>query len=484
MLLYELLAGLEYRLFGIDADCDISRPFSDSRSTVFGGLFLCLRGSETDGHNYVDEVKRKGGKAAVADHYCEGIPCVLVEDTRYASAVIWNNYYKRPASGMRLYGITGTNGKTSTAAFLASCLEADGRVVGTLGTFGAAVGDEKSELSGTEKADTAASMTTPDPEYLYGALAYFREKGVTDAVLEVSSHSILQRKVDALQFDVGVFTNLSPEHLDFHKDMEEYFRVKASFVSRCTKRVVNCDDPYGGRFSQRIPSVCVSRSLMNDISVSNDRVGYSLKIQDCDVRIESGVGGEFSLYNTALAVCSAFVCGVRVEAIQKGIRKVRCICGRMEKVVGADKYGFELYIDYAHTPAALEGVLCQLRRSCPGRLICVFGCGGERDRQKRPLMGRAAEYLADAVIVTSDNPRGEESLSVIKDIVKGMTGKNSVVIPDRKEAVFAAVSMAQRGDTILLAGKGHEKYEIGPAGKRRFDERDVVKEALRLKYGK
>lgn len=479
MLLSELLFGLEYRLFSVDPSTNISRPFSDSRNAVAGGLFICLDGTKTRGDAYIGEAMEKGCIAAVVTNRIDNIPCVVVSDTRYALGVIWNNFYSHPAEGMHLYGITGTNGKTSTAQFLASCLRKDERRVGTVGTLGAFAMDEKIETGESEKQGEAAAMTTPDPEFLFALLSEFKSRGITDVVMEVSSHAVSQRKVDSLNFDLGVFTNLSRDHLDFHGSMEEYFKVKASFVARCEKRVVNTDDPWGSRFASAIPSCPVGLSQLSDVCASTGGVSYTVDGQ----RIFSSVGGEFTLYNTLLAYRSATLLGVSRERAREGIAAITAVKGRLERVVRTEDEGFDVIIDYAHTPAALESVLNHLKKTSEGRLICVFGCGGDRDKEKRPLMGRVAETYADAVIVTADNPRSEDPLGIFRDIISGMILSKSVVIPDRKEAIFAAVSMADRKDTVLLAGKGHENYEIKGKNKLAFDEREVVKEAVRLKRG-
>lgn len=480
MLLCELLAGLEYRLFGLCTDIFVTEPFCDSREAVKGGLFICIKGTVVNGADFAEDAFQKGAVAAVACERIAGRPTVVVPDTRYAAAVIWNNYYKRPSRGMRLYGITGTNGKTSTLHFLSSCLRADGRKTGTIGTLGAFSSDGRIEIKTSEKAEGGAAMTTPDPKYLYGILAEFRSRGITDVVMEVSSHSILQRKTDALRFCTGIFTNLSPEHLDTHETMEEYYRVKASFVARCERRIVNKDSPECRRFAAAVPSLAVGIDDVSDITVDSGGVEYTFR----GARVSASVGGEFTVYNSLLAIVAANKSGVSLERCVKGVKNVESICGRLERVVRKEDAGFDVIIDYAHTPDALEGVLCHLRKLCSGDIICVFGCGGNRDRKKRPLMGKIAQSFADGVIVTGDNPRDEDPLRIIEDILSGMKGDNCVIIPERRNAIYAAVSMAKRGDCILLAGKGHEKYEIRGGEMREFDERDIVAEAVKLKYGK
>ncbi len=481
MYLNELLFGIQYKLRGVGGNIEVTRPCCDSRAVTRGSVFICIRGMSTDGELYIEEAMAAGAACIVAEKEYREYPCCVVNDSRYALAVMWNNYYRDPARGMRLFGITGTNGKTSTAEFLSAILKNDRRRVGVIGTLGCFADGEMIDCAGSEKVDAAAAMTTPDPEYLYGVLEQFRKRGVSDTVMEVSSHAIVQRKIDALRFYMGIFTNLSPEHLDCHGTMEEYFRVKASFVSRCRIRIVNADSPECRRFALSVPSEMVGGENIRDVSVFASRVSYILEYKGKRLNIKSSVGGDFTVSNTLLASVAALCAGVPERTVEKGIASVVNVRGRLERIVKKEEDGFDLFIDYAHTPVALECVLLGLRKVCKGRLICVFGCGGDRDRQKRPVMGKIAETLCDGVIVTSDNSRKEDSLSIIRDIVGGMGGENSVVIPSRKEAVFAAVSMAGNGDIVLLAGKGHETYEIGKDGKTKFDEREIVKEALRTK---
>jgi len=485
MLLRELLFGCDDALFfGVSPETEITSPFCDTRETVRGGLFICLRGISTDGHCHAKEAHERGAAAVVGEYPIEGVPCVAVKDTRSAASVIWNNFYGRPGDKMKFFGITGTNGKTTTAVLLDACFKAAGYKTGVMGTLGCFLDEKEIITRGSEKGDIPSAMTTPDPKYLYGTLAEFLKMGATHCVMEVSSHGINQKKTENIDFFAGVFTNLSPEHLDFFKTMEDYYRTKASFIERCKTKIINCDDPFASRLAQSDGAVRASRKMLEGVSFSNKGVSYTYLFQGEKVRIESPLLGEFSLYNTLFASLCALTAGVDRESVQRGIGSVRNVVGRMERAVKREEWGFDLYIDYAHTPAALESVLSSLRRSGEGRLICVFGCGGDRDREKRPLMGRIAQRWAHEVIVTNDNPRNEDSLGIIRNIIVGMEKNNCIVIPDRGEAIYCAVMSAKKGDTVLLAGKGHETYEIGPYGKRSFDERKIVREALMAKYGK
>lgn len=487
MKLRDLLKGLNCSLYAVDGDAEISVPVSDSRNAEKNSLFLCISGTKRDGADFAENAVKGGSVACVAEkgqrEKMPSIPCVTVENVRHAAAVIWNNYYGNPAENMRLFGITGTCGKTSTARFLKSILEADGRKTGLLGTEGFFVGDEKMSLPTSEVSDAAAAMTTPDPKYLYGALFQMKCAGVTDVVMEVSSHSVYQAKVDALDFFCGIFTNLSPEHLDLHGDMESYFAVKKSFLDKCKILVYNRDDAYGKRFYPL--SYSFGKSDAEIICKTVEKTEYLYKFGGEKIHIETPAAGGFTLYNTMAAACSALACGCSRKSVENGVFNVRSITGRMEKIVSKEKYGFTVFVDYAHTPAALETVLKDLKKTNAEKLTVLFGCGGDRDTSKRSTMGQIACTYADRVIVTSDNSRTEDRMKIIEDILKGVTDNGKTcVIPDRRHAVCYAAESAIPGEIILLAGKGHEEYEIVGDRKRPFSERAIVAEVLKRKFGK
>ncbi|MCI8610815.1 MAG: UDP-N-acetylmuramoyl-L-alanyl-D-glutamate--2,6-diaminopimelate ligase [Clostridiales bacterium] len=483
MQLTKLLIGLDYTACGAPMDADISFPATDSRSVRPGGLFICLRGTVKDGHRYAREAILRGAVACICDTYLSGIPCILVKDTRQAAAVIWNNFYGNPGRALRLVGITGTNGKTSTLTFLSEILAAAGMQTGTIGTLGYRLGGRQIFWEGAENPDIPASMTTPDPRYLYGMLDYMKQNGAQTVVMEVSSHSLAQRKTAPLYFDTGIFTNLSAEHLDYHKDMESYFQAKASLFDNCKTSIVNGDDPYG----RRIRGIHVGLYMAKNRRIRPEGVAYQMQYRGRTLPIRSRVAGAFTVYNTMLSAIAALEMGISIGDVIRGIAGVTGISGRMERIVRSTDAGFDVYIDYAHTPEALRAALEGLRQMVPrgGRLTVIFGCGGDRDKSKRPIMGRLAGELCDRVIVTSDNARTEDKNAIIQDILAGMqTRPADAVIPDRREAIIYAVETAMPGDTILLAGKGHENYETGPDGKKPFSERDIVFETVnRLKNG-
>ena len=483
MQLTKLLVGLDYTACGAPMDADISSPATDSRSVRPGGLFICLRGTVKDGHRYASEAILRGAAACICDTYLSGIPCILVKDTRRAAAVIWNNFYGNPGRSLRLVGITGTNGKTSTLTFLSRIFAAAGIQTGTIGTLGYQLGGRQISWEGAENPDVPAAMTTPDPRYLYGILDYMKQNGASTVVMEVSSHSLAQRKTAPLYFETGVFTNLSAEHLDFHKDMESYFQAKASLFDNCKTSVINGDDPYG----RRIRGIHAGLYMAKNRRIRPEGVAYQLQYRGRSLPIRSRVAGAFTVYNTMLSAIAALEMGISAGDVIRGIAGVTGISGRMERIVGSADAGFDIYIDYAHTPEALRAALKGLRQMIPrgGRLTVIFGCGGDRDKSKRPIMGRLARELCDRVIVTSDNARTEDKNAIIQDILSGMQMRPAdAVIPDRREAIIYAVETAMPGDTILLAGKGHENYETGPDGKKPFSERDIVFETVnRLKNG-
>lgn len=485
MFVCDLLSGLEQvKYVGVSPGIATERPFCHTENAVFGGLFICLRGTRVDGHDFAREAIIRGAVAVVCEREMPGIPCVIVEDTRVAASVIWNNFYDRPGECMELLAVTGTCGKTTTASLLASCLEGAGYKCGLIGTLGAFFCGELLEAGGSEKKGELGNMTTPDPEYLYKWLRRLADRGATHCVMEVSSHGILQKKVHPLSFSFGLFTNLSCEHLDTHRTMEEYFSVKASFIEGCERKILNGDDEYSKRLAWVENSICVSLDMISQLSLGMDGIDYFLKYKGEKIEIKSSLAGEFNVYNTMMAAVCALEAGVAREDIARGIERIRSVSGRFERIADAAQWGFDVFIDYAHTPAAMESLLKSARQMCRGRLICVFGCGGDRDREKRPLMGAIAEKYSDIVIVTNDNPRGESALAIIRDILKGMKKSNSAVILDRSEAIYCAVSTAREEDVVVLCGKGHEEYELWNGEKRTFSEKKLVREALKNKFGR
>ncbi len=477
MQLAELLSGLKYSTFGVNLRGYVKGVSSDSRTITFGSLFICIKGNRYDGHQFAEDAIRRGAVAVVSERYMCGIPCIVVKNTRLADSVIWDNFYGNPSRKMLMVAVTGTNGKTSTAAYLASAMNEGGIKTATIGTLGCSYEGDTLVFEGGE----ASSMTTPDPKLLYESLHSLRQKGADAVVMEVSSHAIAQCKVAPIRFELGIFTNLSPDHLDFHTGMEEYYKTKASLFRCCKKAVISCNCSYGRRLASELKRCCTCE---NDeakwLQMSESGVSYELLLGESVLEIASASPGFFTVENTMLAAKAASMLGISPEHIGRGIAAVPFVSGRMERLEAAEAYGFHMYVDYAHTPGALAEAINCVRSIAGGRPVTVlFGCGGDRDKTKRAPMGRIAADSADRVIITSDNPRSEKKEDIIRDILCGVGSCNNIrVIVDRRSAIEYAVATAARDEFILLCGKGHENYETDGAGKHPFSEKDIVVSAL------
>ena len=483
-----------------DPSLHIMSISSDSRTVLRGGMFICIRGEHHDGHDMISEAVSRGAAVVVvsdAGRVPDGVPYISVPDTRAAEAAIWDAWYEHPARGMRVIAVTGTNGKTSVSFMLKSIFEMSGERVGIITTVRAeACGREIPLWGGSSVSDAVGAMTTPDPEYLYGAIYAMRQAGVTTLVFEASSHALSQHKIDPLSPDVAVFTNLSEEHLDYHGTMENYFASKALLAELSETLVINADDGYMSRLS------AYAEKGRHIIKCSADPKGEAFLTADvtalqCEeslagtnyiyfsdeavFRMTSPIPGGFTVYNTMMAGASAIAAGAKPEKVRDGIAALSGVAGRLERVP-LENTGdlFLVFIDYAHTPEALRCLLKTVRAIADGnsRIVLLFGCGGDRDRSKRSAMGRIASEMADYVFITSDNCRSEKPEAIIADIMEGFDESvPHAVITDRAEAIKCAVLSAHPGDILILAGKGHEKYEITSDGKRPFDEAAIVKAA-------
>ena len=487
-------------LTGAGLDCpkelcneEVSGIVTDSTKVTKNSIFICLRGSRDDGHDHIDEAVSAGARFIVAENVRGiregGAALTYVDNTRLCASLLYNEWYGRPAEAMKIIGVTGTNGKTSVVCMLKKIFEEAGYSCGMIGTLGIYSPDTR--IDSTEL--STSNMTTPDPETLYFALAKMKEIGTEYVFMEVSSHALAQCRTDAISFDCAVFTNLSRDHLDFHGSMEKYYKAKEKIFTQSRRAIVNIDDAAGR---------CLFRSFKeNDIKLKTcsrhegdfcalfeehmnpGGIRYTLKTQSGEhVILLPCLSGEFQVMNSLEAVAVAYEYGIGVELIQSALLNFGGVRGRMERICFPNERDVDIIIDYAHTPDALERLLVSVRkmRQGDGRIILLFGCGGDRDRTKRPIMGQVASRLADFVIITSDNSRSEDPLKIIDDIMKGIDKeKEFVCIPDRAAAIEAAVDTYSRaGDMILLAGKGHECYEIDSEGVHRFDEREIVKRAL------
>ena len=472
MKLGKLLQGIDISRLEADLDMDISGVRYDSRLVEPGDLFVAVSGYETDGHRFIPMALEKGAGCVLCQEKPEGnVPFVLVPDSRKALAQLGRNWFGDPAASMTMVGVTGTNGKTTTTYLLKDvlekCLEAK---VGLIGTNQNMIGDEALH---TER-------TTPESFELHGLFRAMADAGCTHVVMEVSSHALCLQRVAGIRFDVGLFTNLSQDHLDFHKTMEDYCDAKALLFRQSERGVYNADDPWAGRVTKDAPCPLLSfGERKGDLSARNIRLsaeGVSFDavwVQET-VPVRVGIPGGFTVYNTLGVLAAAKALGVPLAESAGALAGSAGVKGRVEVVPSPGDY--TILIDYAVTPDAIENVLNTVRAFAEGRVVILFGCGGDRDRGKRPKMGRIAAQLADFVIVTSDNPRTEDPEAIIADILPGLevTGTPYLVEPDRVKAIRRAMDLAWPKDVVILAGKGHETYQIVGREKRHLDEREVV----------
>ena len=469
------------------AEVDITSICYDSRRVEPGSLFVALPGEHVDGHAYVDQAITKGAAAVVVEHEVGPIPenvaCIEVTDTRAAMPLLAGAFYHHPSLKLRICGVTGTNGKTTTTYLLKHLCERAMLRCGLIGTVRYEIGDEI----------LPSSHTTPQSLDLQALLGQMRDAGCKAAVMEVSSHALAQDRVGGVEFDVAVFTNLTQDHLDFHRTIQAYFEAKARLftdilpqqIKKRAVAVVNIDDRYGAELCTRLPKnvrvITYGVGNRADFRASNFKTesagsSYQLDAQDRSYLVRLPLIGRFNIYNSLAALAAASAMGIQLRAAVLSLATAPAVPGRVQLVPA--KRAYQVYVDYAHTDDALSNVLRTLRELSPHRLIVVFGCGGDRDRAKRPLMGGAAEQGGDFAIITSDNPRSEDPTAIIGDIEKGFQGKNYEVIVDRRQAIERAVALAQPRDIVLIAGKGHENYQQFAQNTVPFDDVQVAKAAI------
>ena len=483
MKLKELLAGVQVVKASADMDMEIGGVCYDSRKVTPGSMFVAVTGYVTDGNRFISMALEKGAAVIVTAIEPGGdIPYVLVKSDRLALAQIGANFYGRPAEKMQLIGITGTNGKKSSTLLLKHILEVTRNVkVGLIGTMDIMIGADA----------VPAERTTPESLDLQHLFAQMYDAGCSYVIMEVSSHAIALDRVGGITFDVAAFTNLTEDHLDFHKTMENYCDTKAILFSRCKKAVANCDDTWFARVTKDCVCDLLTTGVQNDarlhaedISLASDGVSFTAYAGDEKRVVKLPIPGKFTVYNAMTALGCAMQLGVSLGDSATALATAKGVKGRVEVVPTPGK-PYTVLIDYAHTPDGLENVLSSVRGFCKGRLIAVFGCGGDRDPIKRPIMGRIGVELADWAIITSDNPRTEEPMAIISDIVKGIPGdkKNYEIIESRISSIHHAMDIAQKHDIIVLAGKGHETYQEIHGVKHHLDEREVVASYLEKTRG-
>ena len=479
MKLSDVLKDIEIIAGNAEGDTDISDICYDSRACKKGVLFVAVKGFESDGHNYIGKAMAAGALGVICEVVPadENIPYILVKNSRLALALASRNYFKNPGSEMKLIGVTGTNGKTTSTILikfmLEYCLNAK---VGLVGTNQNMIGYR---VLHTER-------TTPESYELQKLLREMADEGCTYGVMEVSSHSLSLDRVAGLSFDTAVFTNLTQDHLDFHRDMDDYANAKAKLFGMSDKCAVNIDDDYAGIFMAASNNTAFTYSVKGEcpclraknISLKADSISFTAETDSDSCEIELKIPGMFSVYNALSVISCGLLQGLSLEQTAQALKNAQGVKGRMESVKTDGQY--TMLIDYAHTPDALENVLKSLKDVSRGRVVALFGCGGDRDRKKRPLMGAVASEYADFVIVTSDNPRTEEPMDIIDDILVGIenTGAPYVIIEDRIKAIHYAIDNHRPDDVIVLAGKGHETYQIVGKEKRHMDEREIIAEHL------
>ena len=485
MKLSEVLSGINDLKAKGDVNIDIENIECDSRKVTYGSLFVAVKGFDVDGHDYINQAIENGAIAILLEdvdkirniQLPENVTFIVTANTRYALAICACNFYKNPSRKFKLIGVTGTKGKTTTTYMIKTLLEAQGKKVGLIGTIENYIGEDS--LGESER-------TTPESLDLQRIFAKMVEKKVEYVVMEVSSQALKLHRVAGCNFDIGVFTNFSKEHISSkeHSDMEDYFKSKMKLFEMCQLGFVNIDDFRGARVKKEAKCQVKTYGIDNgcdllakDITITNIGVDFKVKLGERNERVKVDIPGRFSVYNSLAAISVAMYYGCSPELIKTALENIK-IPGRSELV--PNKKELSIMIDYAHSPESLENILQAVKTYTKGRVILVFGCGGDRDSGKRPIMGEIAGRIADYSIVTSDNPRTEDPEKIIQDIEKGISktkGKYEIIV-DRKKAIERAITMANKKDIIILAGKGHEPYQEINKVKHPFDERIIVKEII------
>lgn len=490
MKLNEILVGLEGLKVRGNLEIEINNLDKDSRNIKQGDLFIAIKGYTGDGHEFVETAISQGAAAVmlqegVSVELIKKIPkevtVIVAKDTRYALAICSCNFYGNPSRRFKLIGVTGTKGKTTTTFMIKKILEKAGKKVGLIGTIATYIGDEKLEDS---------DRTTPESNKLQSIFAKMAEAGCEAVVMEVSSQSLKLHRVAGSEFDIGVFTNFSKDHISEkeHPDMEDYFNSKVELFKMCKTAFINADDYHVAKLPKLVPNCTITtygidnfcNMLAKDITITNSYVDFKVKLGMRNERIKTGIPGRFSVYNSLAAICVAEKLGASVDQIKEALEEVR-VPGRSELVNNSKE--LTIMIDYAHSPESLESILNAVKSYTRGRVISVFGCGGDRDTSKRAIMGEISGRIADYTIITSDNPRTEDPQKIVNQIEEGIKktkGKYTVIV-DRVEAIREAIKMADKKDIILLAGKGHEPYQEINGVKHPFDERIIVNDIIENK---
>lgn len=477
MKLSYLLEQIEFEEFTGDMQTEIYGIASDSRKIKKGDLFVCYAGINFNSHSRISEAESNGAAALVCEKRVDSnLPQIIVKNGRAQIAGLARAFYNFADKKLTLVGVTGTNGKTTTTYMLAEIFKVAGYSVGIIGTLGISYGDKF----------ISPELTTPDPIYLHSVFADMVEKGVQYVFMEVSAHAIYFNKIDGLRFDVGIFTNCTQDHLDFFGSMKEYADCKKSFFTgdRCRYAVINSDDELGLELIRTVGNA-VSYGIGNpadvfavDIVEKMDGTTFVLNLMDELYEIRLFLPALYNVYNAMAAAACAKILGVKTAIIAKGLKNLKKVSGRLEHV--ANYNGADIFVDFAHTPDGLEKSLQSLKKLCKGKLYCLFGCGGNRDRTKRPLMGAVAAKYADFCIITSDNPRYEEPFDIISEVEAGVKpfGKKYVTVTEREIATEYAIRLLEKDDVLLVAGKGGEHYQEIMGIKHMYDDNTVIKKII------
>ena len=481
MILKSLLKGLDYEVIKGNEESKVQNIRYDNRKIEQGDAFVCVKGFKVDGHSFIGDAIKKGAKTLIVQEDVsvqEDITIIKVRDTRKALAIMSSNYFGNPKDKLKIIGITGTNGKTTSAFIIKSILEKAGFMTGLIGTIANYIGNKKVD----------AVRTTPESYELHELFKNMVDAGVEYCVMEVSSHSLELDRVYGIQFEEGIFTNLTRDHLDFHKTFENYYNAKFKLFERSNHSIINLDDPYGANIVKDIEERGVKTKVSTfSIEKESDFKAFEIKSHsngsEFKVNLEGieefsiNIPGEYNIYNSLGCIICAYNLNIPMDKIKEGLSDV-VIPGRCELVAKEKNLPYSIIIDYAHTPDGLENILSTVKAYTRNRMISVFGWGGDRDKVKRPQMGKIGCELSDIAIITSDNPRSEEPMDIINDIVKPLNYDNFVIEVNRKEAIRKAMNMALEGDVIVIAGKGHETYQILKDETIHFDEREVVYDIL------
>ena len=475
----KILHDIEYKLIQGSVETEFEKIEYDSRKVSKGDAFVCVTGFKTDGHNYVESAIKSGATVIFCERELENIDesvtVIQFENTRKALAHISAEYYGRPSERMNVIGVTGTNGKTTTTFLVKSVLDKIGHKTGIIGTIENRIGDR---IIPTER-------TTPESLELQELFKTMADEGCQDVVMEVSSHALDLHRVDDIRFNVGIFTNLTQDHLDYHVTMENYKKAKGLLFERCLASVVNIDDEAGEYMVSvskgKVITFAIDKNAdlkAEDIHISADGVEFKLEYDGKEYPVSLNTPGKFSIYNALGAIGACILMGIDMDTIISGLKENKGVNGRFQTV--RSKRGFNAIVDYAHTPDGLENILKTAKEFVKGRIITVFGCGGDRDRTKRPIMGEIAGIYSDYCIITSDNPRTEDPVQILDDVEPGTkkSGCEYTKIVDRGEAIKYAIDMAKEGDVVIVAGKGHENYQIFADKTIHFDDVEEVKKAF------